>query len=347
MDTSVPLCDNPSGHYCQSCRATGVSHCADPSYIGETKGCRAMEKMICHDKCIHQIKEPTMSELNRRIVTVKVLQGVPDQSGCIERMLGASIIQNPGLFPEADIPMTLGEKIDFYLNAGFDINIQMDSEKYSPVDGAGATAIAGISEPVNTGLRGVTREVIGIEESPFMESDKDFVQKAFLGGSPNPMVEAVDIVNKIAGRKRTGGWAALKKQADMLGPEVKELHDAIAERNLPKARDAIADVLVIAMGHGSVTPIPVEEDFFRVTDALHSRFDTTEERGLESLARHTERGIKAALSETIIDGTSYWVCKTTEACTDVDGEDYPIDKFLKSKFFHEPVFSPIDFDHEI
>lgn len=58
----LPLCDNPSGHYCKSCRSSGVSHCSDPSYVGELQGCAAMKPMACHETCSHQSKETTDKE---------------------------------------------------------------------------------------------------------------------------------------------------------------------------------------------------------------------------------------------------------------------------------------------
>lgn len=30
----APVCDNPSGMYCPSCRFAGMSHCAHPEYCG-------------------------------------------------------------------------------------------------------------------------------------------------------------------------------------------------------------------------------------------------------------------------------------------------------------------------
>ena len=160
----------------------------------------------------------------------------------------------------------------------------------------------------------------------------------------NPtMLQAVDTINQIAGKHPENSWDKLSAQVKLINEEFnKELIPAIEERNLGKVRDAIADVLVTTLGCGSVSTIPVEEDFFRVIDSLYSRFDTNPEDAEITLNKHRNSGISCETIVTEVNGVTRYVCKVTHACEDDKGNTYPVGKFLKAHGFHEPVLRPIE-----
>lgn len=159
----------------------------------------------------------------------------------------------------------------------------------------------------------------------------------------NPMVAAVNAVNQAAGKQVGYSWDLLDDQRKLIVSELNELEEGIVERDIVKTRDAIADVLVTALGCGSVTPIPVEEDFFAVIDSLYSRFDKTPDDAATTLAKHTNAGLKVATRETTLsNGEVRYVCVIVEECTDAKGEVYPKGKFLKAHGYTTPVFKALD-----
>jgi len=191
--------------------------------------------------------------------------------------------------------------------------------------------------------------------------------------------QKVDRINTIA--KRTvnyNNWENMEAQAYINLQEAQEIVKACKERNMYKLRDAIGDNRVTLFGFGSICDLPINDDFDKIIEALHSRFDRTPERAQESRELWESRGLEvdtictsfmndvssweyliAEKSGLPMDyasvqkrwenqqnaigdelHTEYYVTVSAKDQT-VNGEHYPKGKFLKSKYFKEPVFDEL------
>ena len=142
--------------------------------------------------------------------------------------------------------------------------------------------------------------------------------------------------------ERKAAWERLEKQCWAIGGngnqevhgELKELHDALAERNITKVRDALCDLMVFILGAYHFTDYDAEQDMQCVLDGVMTRFCRDEAELKATIAKYDAMGVAT------YHGGSFpyvWV-KSYSDQTDVGGEHYPKGKFLKSVGFKEPTF---------
>lgn len=170
--------------------------------------------------------------------------------------------------------------------------------------------------------------------------------------SLSKQVAAVNRINQIAGRSHPfNDWGNMKAQASINLEEAKEILVACEEQDFYKLRDSLADNRVTLFGFYAMCDLPLDDDFDEVVKCLYSRFDLTEELFEQTKAHWETKGLKVSCHRTafmnpITDAepepsetsTTYWVAVSAE--DQWLGENfYPKGKFLKSKFFKEPVFS--------
>jgi hypothetical protein len=160
------------------------------------------------------------------------------------------------------------------------------------------------------------------------------------------MINKCNHINLIAGKTPSTeiDWTAARNQYDMQMSELKEMKKAIDARDEQGYRDGIADALMTALGHGSVNPIPLEDDFELMSDCLLTRFDTSFEGAEKTIQKYVELGLSKqdiAIFPSQVNGTDYYVVKTLRACQDNNGEKYAPNKFLKSYLFKEPVYPSV------
>lgn len=192
--------------------------------------------------------------------------------------------------------------------------------------------------------------------------------------------QKVDRINAIAGRSvNYNNWENMKAQAYINLQEAQEIVKACEERNLYKLRDSIGDNRVTLFGFGSICDLPINDDFDKIIEALHSRFDSTPELAKESRELWESRGLEVdTICTSFMDEVTSWEYLLAEKAglpmddesvkerisnhlnaigepadvryyvtisakdQTVNGEHYPKGKFLKSKYFKEPVFTELD-----
>lgn len=164
--------------------------------------------------------------------------------------------------------------------------------------------------------------------------------------SMNPILKACYHVNEVAGKVpgQEVDWAKARQQYELQRSELAEMEKAIANQDLYKYRDGIADMIMVTVGHGAVNPIPVEEDFLTMAEALMSRIDDNEQDALLTMDKYYNLGLTRediGFQEIQVNGKSYFPVRTKRVCTDNLGEEYAQNKFLKSHLFVEPVYAPL------
>ena len=162
----------------------------------------------------------------------------------------------------------------------------------------------------------------------------------------NSIVKACNHVNEVAGKKSGDSinWEAARHQYEYQLSELEELRAAIEAKDVDQYRDAIADVIMTTVGHGSINPIPIEEDFLTMAEALMSRFDTTEEDALLTMEKYHQLGLSRehiTYREVMANGKLHFPVLTKRACVDNKGEKYSPNKFLKSYNYYTPVYAPL------
>lgn len=112
--------------------------------------------------------------------------------------------------------------------------------------------------------------------------------------------------------------------------ELEELRLALLAGRLDKARDAICDTVVFAMGAYHKMGIDMHVDMTAVLYGVMTRFVKDEDDFKATKAKYEAMGIKVTFEGSFPN----MICRS--AVDQGDGE-YPKGKFLKSASFHEPT----------
>lgn len=158
--------------------------------------------------------------------------------------------------------------------------------------------------------------------------------------------QRVTQVNAIAGKTGQSTWQAAEQQLKVIAGEYDEVVEAIAERNLDKLRDGIADLLVTAYGMGSVLGYNVDDDMVSVTSSLMTRFDVTRGDAELTKQKYLDMGVETDIRTTRFCGTEttnakeyYVTVSTKDQVNAKTGEHIPAGKFLKSWKYRDAELS--------
>lgn len=166
----------------------------------------------------------------------------------------------------------------------------------------------------------------------------------------NP-AEIAMIINLRAGRvpERDVHSDAIINQFNLIESELLEGKQAAALGDLDGVRDAIADIMLLAMGQqGIIGDVNVDQDY-RVMCAYNlTRIPKTMAEAERTVAKYSNLGIKTAIHEVDLNLPELNFVEKVFAvrCINEDqwdnrGEHYPPNKFVKSVDFHEPKYQPL------
>lgn len=158
--------------------------------------------------------------------------------------------------------------------------------------------------------------------------------------------QRVTNINHIAGKTGQSTWQAAEQQLKVIAGEYDEVVEAIAERNLDKLRDGIADLLVTAYGMGSVLGYNVDDDMISVTASLMTRFDATSGDAELTKQKYLDWGVETHIRTTRFPATEtsnelvyYVTVSSKDQVNQVTGEHIPAGKFLKSWKYRDAELS--------
>lgn len=135
---------------------------------------------------------------------------------------------------------------------------------------------------------------------------------------------------------------ALLAQAKLIQQELDEFIAAVEASDIEKARDGAVDILVTGLGIAGVWDIPLEEDYRRGTASNLTRIDLTYEDALHTQKLWESRGVKGTIYETTVNDEKCFPVRVDEnGPYYYDGDEFPVNKFLKSHAFSEPVYRDI------
>lgn len=178
--------------------------------------------------------------------------------------------------------------------------------------------------------------------------------------TPPTNFQHVTNINYIAGKTNQSTWQAAEQQLKVIAGEYDEVVEAIAERNLDKLRDGIADLLVTAYGMGSVLGYNVDDDMASVTSSLMTRFDATQGDAELTKQKYLDVGIETHIRTTRFPETQlenervyYVTISSKDQVNQKTGEHIPAGKFLKSWKYrdaelsnHPECFYPMSVDNQ-
>lgn len=135
-------------------------------------------------------------------------------------------------------------------------------------------------------------------------------------------------------------WERLENQCKNIQDEFNELMSAIALRDVSGGqgvRDALCDILVFTLGAQHFMGIDGNTDMNAVLDGVMSRFVKNQEDHHDTMTKYNNLGV-----EYYSEGSYPTMClKSSRHQWDINGENYPKGKFLKSASFANPVFPPL------
>lgn len=124
--------------------------------------------------------------------------------------------------------------------------------------------------------------------------------------------------------------------------ECLELLDAVVIGDTIELQDALSDKRVTLNGFATFLPISLSDNFAVTRDMLFTRFDTELHNAVRTQEKYRAIGVETYITESLVNGKSYYANKVAEDVTGDDGEFYPRDKFLKSINYKKENFQPID-----
>jgi len=129
-------------------------------------------------------------------------------------------------------------------------------------------------------------------------------------------------------------WARLENQCKNIPSEYNELKDALRDKDVEKARDALCDLHVFLYGAHHLMGIDADRDMRTVVNAVFTRF-CKDETDLEATkAKYDRIGVTY-----YVEGEFPFVRLKSDK--DQGAGEWPKDKFLKSASFKEPEFEPV------
>lgn len=178
-----------------------------------------------------------------------------------------------------------------------------------------------------------------LDIDPQIDTD-DEVPSETADDSPNLncVYSLAGLVTRIA-RKPDNTWDFASLQADMIKSELDEMFLAIKERNLEEYFDSAHDIIFLTTalaymhGHDYLT------GYQEMVQALMSRFDTSLANAEQTRQKYSALGVSTYNRCVNIPGLGQrWVTYVAEEVT-IGKEHYPANKWLKSRFYHKPVYT--------
>lgn len=137
-----------------------------------------------------------------------------------------------------------------------------------------------------------------------------------------------------AGDPKNPNWEKLESQSKNILDEYNELMtDGIAAKNMTEVRDAICDILVFTLGLAHMAGVPVVEDMAMVDASNRSKFCANPDQLAATVDKYNRLEV-----ETYTEGLYPLMrVKSAKDQKDINGNNYPKGKMLKSVSFIEPV----------
>lgn len=133
-------------------------------------------------------------------------------------------------------------------------------------------------------------------------------------------------------------------QFNLIESELIEGKKAAAEGNVTQVRDAIADIMLLAMGQQSILGgVDVEADYRLMCAYNMTRIPQSMEEAVATVNKYDELGVQAYIDEVEVGGIMLYPVKTlaSHEQEDFNGEHYAPNKFLKSVNFHDAAYAEI------
>lgn len=133
-------------------------------------------------------------------------------------------------------------------------------------------------------------------------------------------------------------------QFNLIESELIEGKKAAAEGNVTQVRDAIADIMLLAMGQQSILGgVDVEADYRLMCAYNMTRIPQSMEEAVATVNKYDELGVQAYIDEVEVGGVMLYPVKTlaSHEQEDFNGEHYAPNKFLKSVNFHDAAYAEI------
>lgn len=132
-------------------------------------------------------------------------------------------------------------------------------------------------------------------------------------------------------------WVRLQKQCDNIADEYRELQTALAEKDIDAIRDALCDINVFSLGAHHFMGIDADIDMESVITGVMTRFC----QDLSDLTKTMDKYDKLNV-EYYVEGEFPTKClKSAKDQKDINGENYPQGKFLKSVSYQLTEFYSI------
>lgn len=135
-------------------------------------------------------------------------------------------------------------------------------------------------------------------------------------------------------------------QFNLIESELIEGKKAAAEGNITQVRDAIADIMLLAMGQQSILGgVDVEADYRLMCAYNMTRIPQSMEEAVATVNKYDELGVQAYIDEVEVGGVMLYPVKTlaSHEQEDFNGEHYAPNKFLKSVNFHDAAYAEIQY----
>lgn len=135
-------------------------------------------------------------------------------------------------------------------------------------------------------------------------------------------------------------------QFNLIESELIEGKKAAAEGNVTQVRDAIADIMLLAMGQQSILGgVDVEADYRLMCAYNMTRIPQSMEEAVATINKYDELGVQAYIDEVEVGGVMLYPVKTlaSHEQEDFNGEHYAPNKFLKSVNFHDAAYAEIKY----
>lgn len=147
-------------------------------------------------------------------------------------------------------------------------------------------------------------------------------------------------VNARAGRKCNDGFITLEaavSQRDINESEVKEIRDAIEDRNSAEFIDALSDTLLTTAGFAGHVELNLTQNFVEMVDANFTRIAGNMEDAIKTRDHWMAKGVPCHIKETDMGTFPVLVTKDITVGTDQNSVFYPANKFLKKFGFRDAV----------
>ena len=150
--------------------------------------------------------------------------------------------------------------------------------------------------------------------------------------------QRVSFFNELIGntpQRPNDNWDKANTQFQLIQEEFDELMTALAERDVTKLRDAIADVLVTTYGLAYITDVNADADMLEVHRSNMGKFCHSIEEVEATIEQYRLQGVVGRSKKK----KGLWAIVSTQDQHDNTGKFFPKGKLLKSVQYFEPEFS--------